>query len=93
MHENDGMLPRNVCNQRAQQRGKRSLTERSQSQTRERNAHLHSGDDAIEVPEQIEHNPRARIARLHQLPDARKPHGDKGELHGREKSVHGHQRE
>jgi len=93
MHHNGGMPPRKICNQRAQQPGKRSLTQRSQSKTGERYAHLHSGNNAVEVPEQIKHNPRARVARLHQLADTRKPHGDEGKLHGREESVHGHQHE
>jgi hypothetical protein len=92
MHYKDGMAPRNVCDQWTQLRCESSLAKRSKSKTCECNADLHSGYDSIEVSEQVEHNACARVAFLHQLPNARKPHRDKRKLDGREESIHGHQR-
>ncbi len=93
VYKNRSMPARNVLKERAQERRERGFAERTQAKARERDANLHAGNDAVEMPEQVQYDSRARIACLHQLPHTRKPHGHERKFHGREESVHGHQRQ
>ena len=85
--------PANLLDQRAQNARKRDLAQIAQRKAGERDAHLHAGNHAAEIAEQLLDNFGARDRLSDQLPDARKAHGDERKLRGGEKRVHADQKQ
>jgi hypothetical protein len=78
---------------RLNQRRQRAFTERTQRQARQSDAQLDTRDHSMHVAQQLFNDSRARVALLHQLPHARKPHRDQRKFRGRKKTVKRYQNE
>ena len=80
-----------IFHQRAEQRCQRGFAERAEPEAGERDADLHAGDYAIQFADQVQHDPGAEPALLHQLPHARMAHRHQRKLDRRKKSIHGYE--
>jgi hypothetical protein len=66
---------------------KRGFAQSSKRQAGERNSKLHSGDHAMEVPQENLNDAGAHVTLAHELAHAGEAHGDKRELGRRKKSI------
>ena len=74
VNQRDRVRSRNVCDQRAQDRGERRFPERAKSQAGERDSHLNAGNHAVQLADQIQNDLRPKSSLIDQLPHARMPH-------------------
>ena len=67
--------------------GEHRLAQGADGQAGERDAHLHAGDDAVELAEELLHDAGASVAAFEELPHARGAHRDQRELRAGEEAV------
>ncbi len=91
MREHRRPRARKLLDERADDRRQGNLTEIAQRKARDGDAHLHAGNDAAKVADELLDDFRARVALLDKLANARKPDRNQRKFGRREKSVHADQ--
>src|SRR5690348_1598420 len=91
MRHHGGPRSRHFLNEGPQNRGQGDFSQIPEREAGNRDADLHSGNDATEIAEEMLDDPGARIALFHKLANTRQPDGNESELGCREKRVYANQ--
>src|SRR6266446_5851001 len=93
MHQKCGARVSRGRQQGANHSRKSRFTEGTESEAGQRNAELHAGNDAMEVPEEDLNDAGANVAFADELTHAREAHSDQRELRRRKEAIERDERE